>query len=64
MTAMIRYRGREGTVTQEPEGFFWQYEDEQFITAGTEFYPTRAKALRAARREINAEDGITEEGQP
>ena len=64
MTAMSRYRGREVTVTQEPEGFFWQYEDEQFITAGVEFYPTRHAAIAAARREINAEDGITEEGQP
>lgn len=60
MTAAIKYRGRLITVRQQPEGFFWRYEDQRFISAGLEPYPTRRAAIQAARAEINAEDGITE----
>ena len=60
MIAAIKYRGRLITIEQQPEGFVWQYEDQRFISAGMEPYPTRHAAIQAARAEINAEDGITE----
>ena len=62
MIAAIKYRGRRITVQQQPEGFFWQYEDQRFISAGLEPYPSRHAAIQAARREIDAEDGIAERG--
>jgi hypothetical protein len=52
LTPRHRYLDRVITIERAEEGFSFSYEDERFLTAGTEFYPSRQQALQAAKQEI------------
>ena len=55
LTTRHRYLARIITIERSEEGFSFSYEDEDFLTAGTEFYPSRQQALQAAKQEIQRE---------
>ena len=55
LTTRHRYLDRVITIERSEEGFSFSYEDEHFLTAGTEFYPSRQQALQAAKQEIQRE---------
>jgi hypothetical protein len=57
MSISLPYRGRVITVLQKPEGFVWRFDDGAFFSDGLDFYSTRQAALRAAKTEIDAEEG-------
>jgi hypothetical protein len=59
LTPRHRYLDRVITIERSEEGFSFSYEDERFLTAGTEFYPSRKQALQAAKEEIRREQGAT-----
>ena len=55
LTTRHRYLDRVIRIERSDEGFSFSYEDEDFLTAGTEFYPSRKQALQAAKQEIQRE---------
>ena len=55
LTTRHRYLDRVIRIERSEEGFSFSYEDERFLTAGTEFYPSRQQALQAAKQEIQRE---------
>jgi hypothetical protein len=55
MTTQHEFMGCLIVVDQKLEGFAWMYDDGAFLTAGTEFYPSRQQALQAAKQEIQRE---------
>lgn len=55
MTTRHEFMGWVIVVDRKPEGFAWLYDDGVFLTAGTEFYPSRQQALQAAKQGIQRE---------
>jgi hypothetical protein len=61
LTTRHRYLERVIRIERSEEGFSFSYEDEHFLTAGTEFYPSRKQALQAAQEEIRREQEACKE---
>jgi hypothetical protein len=54
------FLGRAITVSQQPDGFAFSYDDGKLVTFGLGIYETEQEALDAAKEMIGEEGGSTQ----